>query len=192
MKTIIFSFVMIFCLLACQNQPTTNSYNYARVNGDEWTTDDARLSARELADNLVESAWLAKDFFVEKPVPKLAMGQVINKTHHPLDVDTFVSYLEKSLINSKKLDFIRQSELLVRFSEDQLEKRQASLSEKEYKDRAIQVQATHLLMGKITSSIETEGRRKIVFYDINLEVADLATGDTEWIGKKRVRKINRN
>ena len=48
-----------------------------------------------------------------------------------------------------------------------------------------------MLLGTINTIVDTkaEGKRNIVFYQIDLNLVDLHTNETVWIGQKKIKKF---
>jgi PBP1b-binding outer membrane lipoprotein LpoB len=49
-----------------------------------------------------------------------------------------------------------------------------------------------MMFGNINSIVDQEGKKKVVFYQINLELADLETNEIVWIGSKKIKKYIKN
>ena len=45
-----------------------------------------------------------------------------------------------------------------------------------------------MLFGVIHTIVDTEGNNKVVFYQVNLELADLETNELVWVGEKKIKK----
>ena len=45
-----------------------------------------------------------------------------------------------------------------------------------------------MMFGTINSIVDTEGKRKVIFYQVNLELADLETNEIVWLGDKKLKK----
>ena len=46
-----------------------------------------------------------------------------------------------------------------------------------------------MLIGNISSIIDKEGGEAVKYYQINMELVDIATNQKVWIGEKKIKKI---
>ena len=49
-----------------------------------------------------------------------------------------------------------------------------------------------MMQGYIASNVDQSKDEKVVFYQVNLELADLTTNEIVWIGEKEIKKYIEN
>ena len=49
--------------------------------------------------------------------------------------------------------------------------------------------ADYMLIGNISSIIDKEGGESVKYYQIDLELDNIATNEKAWIGEKKIKKI---
>jgi hypothetical protein len=49
-----------------------------------------------------------------------------------------------------------------------------------------------MLQGVVNSIVDTARRRKVVFYQVDLELSDIETAEKVWIGSKKIKKFVKN
>ena len=52
--------------------------------------------------------------------------------------------------------------------------------------------ADFMLFGVITSITDSYKKEKVVYYQVNLELANLETNEKVWIGEKKIKKYIKN
>lgn len=155
----------------------------------EWNDVDSRLVSEEMIKDMLGRPWI--DEFREEGGggrPKIVVGRVANKSHDHIPVDTFIKDLEKELINSGE----------VRFLASHGQRGQLS-SEKEYQARAASLEsqkamgkelgADFILMGQINSIVDSAGGVQMKYYQVELELINIETGEKVWIGQKKIKKV---
>ena len=121
----------------------------------------------------------------QKPV--LIVGMVLNKSHEHIEADTFIKDLERSLIKEGEVCIIANSI----FRETLWGERagQASFVSPETQKRlGRRLGADYTLFGTICTIVDTEGDNEVVYYQVNLELADLEMNELVWVGGKKIKK----
>ena len=49
-----------------------------------------------------------------------------------------------------------------------------------------------MLQGSINSIVDAHKRKKVVYYQVNLELTDIQTNEVVWIGEKKIAKYVKN
>ena len=49
-----------------------------------------------------------------------------------------------------------------------------------------------MLQGVVNSIVDTIDKKKVVFYQIDLELSDLETNEKAWLGTKKIKKFIKN
>ncbi|MNH28048.1 hypothetical protein D3C79_881850 [compost metagenome] len=52
--------------------------------------------------------------------------------------------------------------------------------------------ADYILQGSINSIVDSHKRKKVVYYQVNLELTDIQTNEVVWIGDKKIAKYVKN
>jgi hypothetical protein len=60
------------------------------------------------------------------------------------------------------------------------------------KQFGLEVGADYMLQGDINSIVDSYKRKKVVYYQINLQLTDLQTNEVVWIGDKKITKYVKN
>ena len=49
-----------------------------------------------------------------------------------------------------------------------------------------------MLTGTINTIVDQEGNKKVVFYQVNLELSNIETTEKVWLGDKKIKKYIKN
>jgi PBP1b-binding outer membrane lipoprotein LpoB len=52
--------------------------------------------------------------------------------------------------------------------------------------------ADYILQGSINSIVDSHKRRKVVYYQVNLELTNIESNEVVWIGEKKIAKYVKN
>ncbi len=169
--------------------------NVSRVRTDEvidlsgrWNDSDSQIASREMIQDALTHRWL-EDFESRGlgRLPVIIVGEVRNHSSEHINTRTFVRDLERAVINSGKAEFIADSS-----QREQIRKeRDAQVGmarESMRSEHGDELGADYMLIGSFDSIVDQEGRRSVVFYQVNLELVDLRTNRKVWIGDKKIKK----
>ena len=175
-------------LVGCQT-------SVSRVSSDEvidlsggWNDSDSQIVSREMIIDALSHHWL--DEFAGRGLgrrPVLIVGEIRNHSSEHINTRTFVRDLERAVINSGKADFIAdagQREQIRRERDSQVGTTRESMRS----EHGDEMGADYMLIGSFDSIVDQEGKRKVVFYQVNLELVDLRSNRKVWIGDKKIKK----
>lgn len=153
-----------------------------------WNDTDSRLVAEEMVKECLAKPWLAQLAVKSGAQPTVIVGTVINKTYEHIDAGTFVKNLEKSLLDSGLVKFVAAKQERQEIREERADQ-QTNASPETVKPFQKETGADFMLQGTI-SSIKDEVRGKyVIYYQVSLELVNMATNEKTWIGQKEIKKI---
>ncbi len=56
----------------------------------------------------------------------------------------------------------------------------------------LEVGADYMMQGSINSIVDALDRKKVVYYQIDLELTNIQTNEIVWIGDKKIKKMVKN
>eukprot|EP00540_Astrosyne_radiata_P018498 CAMPEP_0116833248 /NCGR_PEP_ID=MMETSP0418-20121206/6333_1 /TAXON_ID=1158023 /ORGANISM="Astrosyne radiata, Strain 13vi08-1A" /LENGTH=169 /DNA_ID=CAMNT_0004462681 /DNA_START=149 /DNA_END=659 /DNA_ORIENTATION=- len=120
--------------------------------------------------------------------PVLIVGTMLNKSHEHIEADTFIKDLERALIQEGEVRIVANSTF-----REKLRRERAGqvgfVTAETQKRLGRELGADYMLFGTINTIVDTEGKDSVVFYQVNLELADLETSELVWIGEKKIKKL---
>lgn len=152
----------------------------------KWNDTDSRLVAEEMLRDCLASAWY-KPYEAQGKAPTVIVGSVRNKSHEHIDADTFIKDIERTLINSGKVDFVANKTERDQLREEKTD--QAENASVDTRSKAGEESGADLmLIGSINSIVDKEGGKSVVFYQVNLELVNIESNRKLWIGDKKIKK----
>jgi len=152
-----------------------------------WNDTDARLVAETMIQDMVARPWRARFMDKHQKEPVLVVGVILNKSHEHINPEAFIKDIEREFINTGVIRIVTHSAFREKLRQERQEQQEFASAETQKKLGA-ELGADFMLSGTITSIVDTQGKDKVIFYQINLELADLETGEVQWIGDKKIKK----
>jgi len=181
--------LMSVVLVGC----ASNSTQVARVQADStidlsgrWNDTDSRLVAEEMVKDALNQRWIYK-WEEAKKVPTVIVGRIVNKSNEHISVETFVKDIERSLLNSGSVEFVA-SKTEREQVRDEVEDQQSNASVSTRSDIGEEQGADLMMIGNISAIVDREGKRSVIFYQVNMELVELESKKKVWIGEKKIKK----
>jgi uncharacterized protein (TIGR02722 family) len=156
-----------------------------------WNDTDSKLVAEEMVKDGLSRVWLTDYIAEEGRKPVIIVGFIKNKTHELISSETFIKDIEREFINSGKVKVVQagaaREELRAERSDQQ-----DFASLETMKEWGQEKGADFILQGVINSIVDTEGKQKVVYYQVDLELTDLESNEKAWIGTKKIKKLVTN
>jgi hypothetical protein len=152
-----------------------------------WNDVDSRKVAEEMTGDCLNRAWRNNFQTQFNKKPTIILGEVVNKSHEHIESSTFIKDMEKEFINTATVRVVQNSHFREKMRIERADQQKfASLDTQ--KKWGKELGADFMLFGTINSIVDQEGKKKVIFYQINLELADLETNEIVWIGDKKIKK----
>jgi uncharacterized protein (TIGR02722 family) len=153
-----------------------------------WNDTDSRLVAEELIRSSLTEPWLRRHTETHGgEAPVVIIGSFANNTMEHIPVATFTKDLEKAFVNSGAVRVVATKDERMDVREertDQQENARASTRARQ----AMELGAKYMLQGTIESITDSQGREKIVYYQIDATLVDLESNEKVWTGQKQTKK----
>jgi len=192
MKQIITIFALSLLLLLTACGP---SVSVERVSSDtatdlsgKWNDTDSRLVSEEMVRDMVSRPWMSRFTQSEGRSPVVIIGTMRNLSSEHIEMQTFAKDISRELLNSGLIRFVapRDDRDEVR---DEREDQQYYASEETAKRMAQELGADYMLQGSVKTIMDKVDRVQAKFYQIDLQLVDVETSETVWIGSKEIKKI---
>jgi penicillin-binding protein activator len=151
-----------------------------------WNDSDSRLVAEEMISDCMKAPWL-NTWTEQNKRPKVIIGTIANRSHEHISVETFAKDIERTLLNSGKIDFVAsktEREQIRDEKADQAENASAPTAKSEHEETG----ADLMLIGSINTIVDQEGRKAVVYYQTNMELVNIESNVKVWIGEKKIKK----
>ena len=153
-----------------------------------WNDTDSQLVSAEMMQDVLARAWLEDFTRTHKRQPAVIVGEVRNLSHEHINVNTFVSDLERSMINSNRVQFVASSTERQDIR-DERKDQDLNASEATRKAMGEEKGADFMLKGTINTIIDASGKTQLRFYQVDLTLISLVDNRKVWVGQKKIKKL---
>jgi len=171
----------------CSQKVTRVDSNAVTDLSGMWNDTDSRLVSREMIDDVLSRPWISQYQTQYHKIPTVIIGTVRNLSHEHVNTRTFISDLEKELINSGEVDFVASAS---ERDEIRAERREQDLHASESTRKAMgnETGADFMLQGSINTIVDAIKGEQARFYQIDLTLINLETNRKVWVGQKKIKK----
>lgn len=152
-----------------------------------WNDTDSRMVSEEMIGDCLNRPWLTKFETLNNREPVVVVGSIYNKTSEHIATDTFMNDLERAYINSGLVNVVTSGDAREELRRERADQNEFAREETRARWRE-EIGADYILSGTVSSIQDSEGNKKIIFYQVNLELIDMETNQKVWIGDKKIKK----
>ena len=153
-----------------------------------WNDTDSRIVAESMVKEALEYPWLNNFASSKHRQPVVVVGAIQNSSHEHINVNTFVTDLERELTNSQKVTFVAG-----KGDRDELrtERKEQAMYAREDTQKAPgkEIGADYMMKGNIATILDEADGTKAVFYQVDLQMVDLESNAKVWYGQKKIKKV---
>lgn len=153
-----------------------------------WNDTDSRLVAEEMISDCLSRPWYSAAQSKLGKNPTVIVGTVKNQSQEHINTDTFVEDLQRSLLNSGKVDFVAGKNERGEVRDERLDQ-DTNASEETRKAHGQETGADFMLSGALNQIVDQEGGKAVVFYQTNLKMLDMKSNRIVWNGQKKLKKF---
>lgn len=175
-------------LSACATRVERIGVDETRDLSGNWNDTDSRLVSEEMVQDVLSRPWLNDFNRAHGDRPTLIVGGVRNLSHEHINVNTFVNDLARELINSGEVNFVASAVEREQIREERADQARHA-TEESRKAMGRELGADFMLQGTINTILDTEGRRQVRYYQVDLDLVSLADNRKVWIGQKKIKKF---
>lgn len=154
----------------------------------EWNDTDSQMVSKEMIGDVVARPWIDEHRAAKGKRPAVIVGEVRNLSHEHINVNTFIGDMERELINSGKVDFVASREERKEIR-DERKDQDINAAEATRKAMGQELGADFMLKGEINTIIDSEGKKAVRYYQVDLTLISLADNRKVWLGQKKIKKF---
>jgi uncharacterized protein (TIGR02722 family) len=153
-----------------------------------WNDTDSRMVAESMVKEALEYPWLNNFSQSKRRQPVVVVGTVLNNSHEHINVQTFVTDLERELTNSQKVTFVAGKN---EREEVRTERKEQAMYAREDTQKAPgrEIGADYMMKGTIATILDEAGGTKAMFYQVDLQMVDMESNAKVWFGQKKIKKV---
>jgi len=184
---VIFISAMLAISSGCGKKVTRVDSNEIIDLSGKWNDTDSSLVSREMIDDVLSRPWISNFNRKKGRVPVVIVGAVRNLSHEHINTRTFISDLERELINSGEVQFVASATERTELREERRDQ-DLNASETTRKSMGQESGADFMLKGTINTIVDAAGGEQARFYQVDLTLIDLESNRKVWIGQKKIKK----
>lgn len=182
----IVAFGLLF-ILACSTQVKRVEVDTEIDLSGEWNDVDSRLVAGDITNDLLSRPWYARYTSDIARTPVVIVGVVRNDSSEHINTATFIKDIEAAMVNSARLDVVASSDQQALLRQER-ENQDLYVSEETRKRLGNELGADVMMLGTISTINDVEGKRRVRYYQVDMELIDIETNRKLWIGQKKIKK----
>ena len=180
--------IFMLTLTACSTTATRGPMEASVDSSGRWNDTDSRLTAEAMVKDALGRPWSQRFTQVMGHTPVVVVSPVLNRTHEPLNTQTFVKDLERALVQSGQVQVVADAGQRPEARQERLDQAQHPRADTA-KPTGQEPGADFMLQGTITSLMDERDSTRAVFYQVDLELIDIASNVPVWQGQKKVKKV---
>lgn len=183
--------LMSTLFISCSSNPLTVKrldQNDEKGLSGYWNDTDSKMVADELIKQVTNANWLANFNTKKNRKPIVVVGKIANKTSEHINTSTFIKDIEKNLVNSGRVRFIASQKERVQVRDEKMDQQKNADFDKA-KEIGKEEAADFIVLGSISSILDQVDGKKVIFYQIDLELVDIESNEKIWLGDKKIKKF---
>lgn len=184
-----------FCVLVVGVVGCSSTPKVTRINVDEvvdlsgyWNDSDAQMVAEEMVSDVLARPWRDGFMMSDGRNPVVIVGDIYNRTTEHINTQVFTKSLERELLNSGKVGFVASSEERLQLRAEREDQKAGNTDTATMAAWGREHGADYMLIGSLNATNDEIKGKKVMFYQVNLELLDLSTNQKVWIGEKKIKK----
>jgi len=181
--------ISLTLLISCGGKTVTRIDTDTTVDlSGNWNDADSRMVAEEMIKDCLSKPWYTR-YEGDRVTPRIIVGKVRNKSHEHINTETFVKDMERTLINSGKVEFVASRDERIQLREEKADQMGGNASEETMKQAGNEAGADIMLYGSINTIADIEDNKTIMYYQVDLELVEIESNRKLWIGTKKIKKF---
>ena len=191
-RQIIFLLLITIGFTFCTSRKVTRMDEGTQVDlSGRWNDTDSKLVAEEMIKDGLSRVWITDFIEAQSKKPIVIVGIIKNKTHELISTDTFIKDMEREFINSGKVKIVQAGDDREKLRDERADQQEYASNETVKKWRK-EKGADFMLQGVINSIVDNVNNKKVVFYQVDLELSNIETNEKVWLGSKKIKKLIKN
>ena len=185
--------ILPLMLGGCARNVTRISPDQAIDLSGRWNDVDSRMVADEIVRQSFDapgSANWAMQYLQANggERPTVIVGTVRNRSMEHIPVETFIKDLERAYVGSGMVQVVASPDEREEVRDERYDQQEYARADTRAR-LAMESGADYMLQGDIQSIEDREGRRSVVYYQVDLSLVDLESNAKVWIGQHKIKKF---
>lgn len=191
---VIFKYRWIIVLLAaaflsvsCGKKVTRQDSGKAMDLSGRWNDTDSQQVSKAMIQDSLSWPWINEWVQKREKKPVVMTYGVKNKSTEHINTRTFMKDLERAFLRSGKVTVVADKDQRSSVRSERSDQQTGNVGNPSAVGR--ELGADFVLTGELNSILDEEGGKKVVFYQINLELISVESNAKAWIGDKKIKKL---
>jgi hypothetical protein len=156
-----------------------------------WNDSDSRMTAETMVADVLNRPWINRHVSQNGKQPTVIVGNIKNLSHEHINTNTFISDIERELINSGMVEFVASANQRGEIRE---ERKDQDLNATDATRNAAgqEIGADYMLSGQINTIIDANDSTQVRYYQVDLTLISMADNRKVWIGQEKIKKLVEN
>ncbi|HNY29308.1 MAG TPA: penicillin-binding protein activator LpoB [Fibrobacteria bacterium] len=178
----------LVALGGCAGKEVTRiSTNTTTDLSGRWNDADSRMVAEDMLKDCLDRPWI-QAYQSKGKIPRIVVGQIRNRSHEHIPVQTFINDIQRTLVNSGKAEMVADATVREELRTEVGSQTGNATTETKQEAKA-ETGAELMLTGEISSIVDKEGDEAVVFYQVDLTLIEIQSHKKVWIGDKKIKKF---
>ena len=187
LKPVLLLFIVFSMMSGCSKSVTRVATDTDIDLSGRWNDADSRRVAEAMSESVLKSAWCENFARKYNRKPVVIVGMMANKSHEHIEAEPFIKDIEKEFIRSGLVRVVQNDVFREKLREERANQ-QDFASPDTQKRWGAELGADFMMFGTINSIVDSEGRKQVTFYQVDLELADLESNELVWVDGKKIKK----
>jgi hypothetical protein len=153
-----------------------------------WNDTDSRLVANQLIEQSLGAEWVASYRNGHGgQSPAVIVGDFANRTTEHIPTGTFVKDLENAFVRSGSVRVVASAQEREELRGERTDQQQNARTDTRTR-LGMEQGARYMLKGELQSIGDSQGREKIMYYQVDATLIDLETNTKVWVGQHKIKK----
>ena len=176
----------------CARQVTRIAPEQAIDLSGRWNDVDSRMVADAIVQQSFAASWITDHMRGRGgESPTVIVGTVRNRSMEHIPVNTFVRDLEMAYVGSGQVRLVASGVEREEIRDERVDQQEFASAASRAR-LAMEQGADYMLQGEIQSIEDQEGRRRVVFYQVDLTLVNLENNTRVWVGQHKIKKYIEN
>ncbi|MBE0499808.1 MAG: penicillin-binding protein activator LpoB [Desulfuromonadales bacterium] len=180
--------MLVLLLVSCSTKVERMETGEVKDLSGRWNDSDSQMVSEAMVQDALNRPWLPEFTARFGKKPDVIVGTIRNRSSEHIATEVFVKDLERALINSGRANFVASSEERGGVRAERLDQ-DLNAAPETRKAPGMEAGADFMLIGAINSIIDQEKGKKVVFYQVDLELVDMRNNRKVWLGTKKIKKF---
>ena len=178
--------VLLVCATGCATKVTRLGTEDVKDLSGAWNDTDSRLVSEAMVGDMLEGNWLRERSGSARPA--VIVGEIRNLSHEHINLVTFVSDIERAMINSGRVEFVASKTERQEIREERKDQ-DLHAAEQTRKAMGLERGADYVLQGNVSTIVDAAGSTQVRYYQTDLTLISLKDNRKVWVGQRKIKKL---